>query len=73
MNYPTRSEIEELSTDQRLRLIEDVWETLDGVPESIQLSEWQREVLEGRLEQSEKDPNATVSWADARQRLRKAS
>jgi putative addiction module component (TIGR02574 family) len=73
MNYPTRSEIEELSTDQRLQLIEDVWDTLGDSAESMELSEGHRDLLDGRLEQLEKNPNGTVSWTDALQRLRKAS
>ncbi len=73
MNYPTRSEIEELSTDQRLQLIEDVWNTLEDSPETMEFSQEHRDLLDRRLEQLEKNPNATVSWPDALQRLRKAS
>ena len=73
MNYPTRAEIEELSPDERLRLIDDVWETFEAAPESLELSQSHRELLERRLEQFEKDPDATVSWDEALQRLRRSS
>jgi len=73
MNYPTRAEIEELSPDDRLRLIGDVWDTLNEAQESLELSESHRELLDERLSEYEKNPNATVSWEDALHRLRQAS
>jgi putative addiction module component (TIGR02574 family) len=51
MNYPTREEIKELAPEQRLQLIEDIEDTLEIEPESLELSESHRDVIEDRLQQ----------------------
>jgi len=61
MNYPTRAEIEELSPDERLRLIGDVWDTLNETPESLELSDEHCALLDQRLDQLEKNPENTIS------------
>jgi putative addiction module component (TIGR02574 family) len=62
MQYPTRTEIEQLSPEDRLRLIEDVWETLESVPGSLNLSEEHREILDQRHAELERNPDSTLSW-----------
>jgi putative addiction module component (TIGR02574 family) len=71
MQYPTRTEIEELSPDDRLRLIEDVWETFEAEPGTLGLSEEHRDVVEERLNELERNPDATMSWDEMRQQVRK--
>ncbi|HWG18177.1 MAG TPA: addiction module protein [Acidobacteriaceae bacterium] len=68
MHYPTRTEIEELSTDDRLRLIGDVWDTLE--PNSLPLPDGHREILEERLAQLDRNPETTVSREEMMQRVR---
>jgi putative addiction module component (TIGR02574 family) len=70
MHYPTRTEIEQLSPEDRLRLIEDVWETLEGVPGSFALSEEHREVIAQRHAELERNPNSTLSWDETLHRVR---
>ena len=70
MHYPTRSEIEELSPGERLRLIEDVWQTFESAPESLGLSEEHREVLDERLAELQKSPDRTMSLDEMRQKVR---
>jgi len=70
MHYPTRTEIEELSREDRLRLIEDVWETLETLPDSLALSEEHRKVLDQRLAELERNPNGTISWDEMLQKAR---
>jgi putative addiction module component (TIGR02574 family) len=70
MNYPTRAEIEELSADDRLRLIGDVWDTLEESADTMSLSDGHREVLERRIASLERNPEATVSREDVMQRAR---
>ena len=70
MHYSTRTEIEQLSPEDRLRLIEDVWETLESVPGSLKLSEEHREILDQRHAELERNPDATMSWDEMMQQLR---
>ncbi len=62
MTYPSRTDIEQLSPEQRLRLIGDVWDTLPEEVEAITLSDEHRTLLETRLLQLEERPSETVSW-----------
>jgi putative addiction module component (TIGR02574 family) len=70
MQYPTRTEIEQLSPEERLRLIEDVWDTLEAVPDALNLSEAHREILDQRHAELERNPDSTLSWEETVQRVR---
>ena len=70
MHYPTRAEIEELSTDERLQLIGDLWETIDPSPGSMPLPESHRMVLEQRMAALEQNPAATVSRDEMLRKVR---
>ena len=48
-------EIEKLSTDERLQLIEDLWESLTETPEGVPLTASQRAELDRRLDRLERD------------------
>jgi putative addiction module component (TIGR02574 family) len=69
MQHPTRGELCELSPVERLRLIEDVWETFVSVPESLPLSEEDEQVIDARLEAWRSNPNAGSSWEEVRRRI----
>jgi len=70
MHYPTRTEIEQLSPEDRLRLIEDVWETLEVVSGSLALSDEHREVIDQRHAELERNPDSALSWGETLQRVR---
>lgn len=48
-------DIASLSPDERLQLIERIWESLASTPESIPLTASQREELDRRLEELDRD------------------
>lgn len=52
----TKEEIFELSADERLNLIDSLLDSL--TPEDVPLEEWQRRLLDERLEAHERDPEA---------------
>lgn len=60
MHYPTRTEIEELTAEDRLRLIGDVWDTLMETPDALGFSDIHRAVVEQRLSKLEEAPLATI-------------
>ena len=72
MKYPSRSELEGLSASDRLRLLEDVWETFVRDPDSLPLSDEHRREIE-RLEAFKRDPSAGSSWEEVRARIKKRS
>ena len=61
-------EILRLPPEQRLQLVEDIWDSLAASPESVPVPEWHRAELDRRLD----DPSeqAKLSWEDVQARLR---
>src|SRR5438477_1311460 len=71
MKYPTRDELLELSPEDRLRLIEDVWDTLGEDPNLFPVSEEHNRTLDQRIEAYEHAPLAGSSWSEVRARIQK--
>lgn len=49
-------EIRKLSVEERIRLVEDIWDTIAASPEGLELTEAQRSELERRLDLHARDP-----------------
>jgi putative addiction module component (TIGR02574 family) len=62
-------EIRKLSVDERLELIGDIWESLDGVDSVDPLTDAQREMLDERFEAHRRAPETSLPWGEARVRL----
>jgi len=56
MNAALLAEILELPVEERMRLVEVIWDSISAVPESLPLTEWQRDELDRRLAEYEADP-----------------
>ncbi len=63
------SEILNLPAAERLRLGEEIWDSLAATAESVPVPEWHQAELDRRLD----DPSeqATVSWEEVQASLRK--
>jgi putative addiction module component (TIGR02574 family) len=60
--------IDAWSVEDRLRLIGEIWDSLEGPPEEI--SESHRQELDRRLDAADADPNAGAPWEEVLARLR---
>ena len=72
----TPEDIRALSVEERLQLIEELWDSLDGADvEALPVPDWHRQVVNERLSAHERDPGAGRPWdevkADVLGRLRK--
>ena len=65
--------IEKLSPEERLRLIEVLWESLRTRPESVPLTRAQREELDRRLDELDRGEIETIPWEEVKQQLRDRS
>ncbi len=65
--------IEKMSAEERLRLIEVLWESLRTRPESVPLTQAQREELDRRLDELDRGETETIPWEEVKQRLRDRS
>jgi putative addiction module component (TIGR02574 family) len=66
-----RTEVRSLSVTARLRLIEEMWDSLRETPEAIPVTGAQRKELERRRRAHARNPSAAKSWAEVRTRLRR--
>jgi putative addiction module component (TIGR02574 family) len=66
-----RKEIRSLSVADRLRLLEEIWDSLVETPEAVPVTEAQRKELERRRRAHARNPSAAKPWAEVRARLRR--
>ena len=66
-----RRDIQSLSVAERLRLLEEIWDSLVETPEAIPVTEAQRRELERRRRAHARNPGAAKSWAQVRARFRR--
>ena len=71
MRYPTHEEILELSESDRLKLIEDLWDTFENDPGKLALNEDHADEIDRRLEAWYREPNSGKTWDEVRSRLSK--
>ena len=60
----------DLSSSEKLQLVEDLWDDLAATPEAIPVHEWQKQELERRRENYQKNPGSGSSWEDVKKRIR---
>jgi putative addiction module component (TIGR02574 family) len=65
----TATEILELPTAERLRLVEEIWDSLVLEPTSVPIPDWHRTELDRRLARHEADRDAARPWGEVKARL----
>lgn len=63
------SEIIRLPVPDRLRVIEDIWDSVTLEPEKVKVPEWHRQELRRRLEVYESKPREGSPWPEVRERI----
>ncbi len=64
-------EIEKLGVDERLDLIEALWESLAGDPSQIPVPDYHKAVLDERLDEIDAGDDAGIPWDEVLERVRK--
>ena len=59
-------EIASLSVDERIRLVEAIWDSITSEPGQPELTESQQRELERRLAAHRASPDDVVPWEDAK-------
>lgn len=62
--------ISDLTIDEKLQLIEELWDDVCSNPEAIPLPDWQKEELLKRKAKFEQNPNSGKSWDEVKSKLR---
>jgi putative addiction module component (TIGR02574 family) len=64
-------EIRNLPVSERLKLVEAIWDSITESPDQVPLTKAQLAVLEERLAEYEKNPDAGSSWEEVKERILK--
>lgn len=63
------ADILELPIKDRIRLVEDIWDSIAAVPEAVELTDEQMAEIERRLENYRRNPHDVVPWEEVKERL----
>jgi len=63
------AELLELPVEDRIRLVELIWDSIAAVPEAIPVSDELKAELNRRLAEFEADPQAGSPWEEVRKRI----
>ncbi len=69
MHRPSLEELRQMSVEDRLRLLEDVWTSLDEEHDRLPIPKWHEEELNRRLMAFEDNPEAGSPWPEVKKRL----
>ena len=64
-------DIDRLDVDQRLRLIERIWESLSNDPAAVPMTPAQRAELDRRLDELEQGDAAGIPWDEVLENIRR--
>jgi len=67
----TSQSIFDLSPEEKLKLVEELWDNLATTPENVPVHDWQLEELERRKERLEKKPESALTWEDLKNQIRR--
>ena len=62
MNSSALQDILKLTIEERIRLVEDIWDSITEIPESIILTDSQKHELDLRLDEFYKNPSDGSKW-----------
>lgn len=69
MKKISASDIASMPIEERIRLVEDIWDSIAELPESVAVPEWHKEELEKRLDAYHANPKEGSPWHEVREKL----
>ena len=69
MSNRRTAEILKLSVSERIRLVEDIWDSIAEIPESVSLTDEQEAELDRRLDAYKRNPQKGSPWDIVRKRI----
>ena len=73
MNQISVADILELPVQERIQLVEVIWESIAAFPNAIEVSPELKTELEARLADFERNPEAGYSWDEVKAHLKTGS
>jgi len=59
----------DLSIPERIQLVEDIWDTIAVEADSVELTEEEKKIIDGRLEAYHRNPDLGSPWEDVLERI----
>ena len=57
---------EGLSTEEKIEYVQSLWDHISSDVDTVPLAEWQKQLLDDRLADFERNPNSGIPWATVR-------
>ena len=73
MNNISITDILELPLQERIQLVELIWDSVAAVPEAVEVSPELKAELERRMIEFERNPESGYSWDQVKSRLKDGS
>ncbi len=73
MNSISVAEILELPVQERIHLVEMIWESIAAFPQALEVSPELKSELNVRMAEFERDPEAGYSWDQVKAKLKNGS
>ena len=70
MSTLAKADVMSLSVSERIQLVEDIWDSIAEVPESVSLTEEQKAELDRRLDAYHQNPDLGSPWELVCERIR---
>jgi putative addiction module component (TIGR02574 family) len=67
------ADILELPVQERIRLVELIWDSVAAVPEALEITPALKAELEARLKEFEANPDTGYAWDEVKARLKDGS
>ena len=67
------AEILALPVEERVRLVEAIWDSISAVPDALPLTQWQKDELDRRLAEFEADPDSGATLEEVFARIRRVA
>lgn len=64
--------LDEMTTAEKLRVMEEIWEDLCRNPEAVPAPAWHAPILRERAARVQRGEEQVVDWEEAKQRLRES-
>ena len=69
MKKITATDTLELSVQERIQLVEDIWDTITAESTSVELTEDEKRIIDTRLEKYHQNPESGSPWEDVYKRI----
>ena len=66
MKHISASDIAEMPIEQRIQLVEDIWDSIAELPDSVEIPKWHKQELEKRLKAYHDNPNECSPWSEVK-------